>query len=75
MHNFAYAPTLQAWLHGFLTIMHDNVKQVLWVFDVDLQEALDRKIRTLQPSSDSDNNLDTAFDLGSIGEEEDNWIV
>ena len=75
MHTFAYAPSFQTPLDSILTIMHDDVKQVLRVFDVDLQEALDRKIRTLQPSSDMDNDLDTASDFGSTGEEDEDGIV
>ena len=52
IHSFAYAPNLQALLDSILIGMYKDLKKILRVYAADSQEALDRKIRTLQPLPD-----------------------
>ena len=65
MHSLAYAPDIQASLVNNLVGMHTNLRRVLRVFDAHTQEAIDRRIRTPQPATDTNESMETISNPGS----------
>ena len=81
MHSLVYALGIQASLDNILVGMHSNLRKVIRVFDMHIQEAIDGRIGTLQPVKDGNESMETISNPGlplrastPVAEDEDDGV-